>query len=81
MITEKQAVEHAWNLVHRERIRVRGFRSAHMDAAPAFLPEWAARGDVWKVVFDLDVRPGMSPDLAVIIVDRETGEAATVELT
>jgi hypothetical protein len=81
MITEQEAVTRAWELVNRERIRVRGLRSAKMGVAPGFLPQWAARGDVWEVIFNLNVPPGMSPDIAAIIVDRETGEAATVEMT
>jgi len=82
MITEQEAVERAWELLRREQIRVRGLRSAQMAAAPRFLPEWAARGEVWEAVFDLDIPPNcvMSPDIAVIIVDRETGEAESVEL-
>lgn len=81
MITEQEAVKRAWELVNREKIRVRGLRSAKMGVAPGFLPDWAARGDVWEVVFDLNVPPGMSPDIAAIIIDRETGEATMVEMT
>jgi len=81
MITEREAVRRAWELVNREKIRVRGLRSARLGVAPGFLPKWTARGDVWEVVFDLNVPVGMSPDIAVIMVDRETGEAATVKMT
>jgi hypothetical protein len=81
MITEQEAVKRAWELVDREKIRVRGLRSAKMGIAPGFLPGWASRGEVWEVVFNLAVPPGMSPDIAAIIVDCETGEAATVEMT
>ena len=57
-------------------------RSVHKSSAPTFLPEWASRGDVWDVAFDLDIPPDrvQSPDIAVIMVDCETGEAASFEL-
>ena len=81
MITEQKAVERAWELVHRDGLAVRGVRSVQMDSAPGFLPDWASRGKVWEVVFDLDIPPNcvQSPDILVIIVDPETGEAAAVE--
>lgn len=81
MITEKEAIERAWELVRRENLRVRDVRSAREAQAPAFLPNWASRGQVWRVVFDLDIPPDcvMSPDILVIIVDQQTGEAAGVD--
>ena len=82
MITKQQAIERAWDLVRRDRLAVRGVRSVALDAAPSFEPEWQSRGDIWKVIFDLDIPPNcvQSPDILVIIVDRETGEAAGIEL-
>ena len=81
MITEQEAIERAWELVRREQLRVRDVRSVCETPAPEFLPEWASRGNVWSVVFDLDVPPDVirSPDLLEIIVDRETGEATGIE--
>jgi len=81
MLTQQEALERAWDLIHRQQIRVRRLRSVQIAAAPGFLPEWATRGDVWEVMFDLDVPPGMSPDATLMIVDRETGDAAFVQLT
>ena len=81
VLTEQEAVARAWDLVSRKHIRACTLRSVEIEAAPEFLPEWAVRGDVWEVVFDLDVPRGMSPATAIVIVDRETGEAAAVELT
>lgn len=81
MTTEKEAIQLAWELVRREKLRVRDVRFVRETQAPAFLPDWASRGQVWQVVFDLDIPPDrvMSPDTLEIIVDQQTGEAAGVD--
>jgi hypothetical protein len=81
MINENEAIERAWELVRRENLRVRQVRFVRKTQAPTFLPDWTSRGQVWQVVFDLDIPPDrvMSPDTLEIIVDQETGEAAGVD--
>jgi hypothetical protein len=82
MITEREAVQRALDLVRREKLGVSGVRSVRVDRAPEFLPEWAFRGDVWYVVFDLNIPPDrvISPEILVVIIDRETGETGLIEL-
>jgi hypothetical protein len=80
MITEKEAIERAWDLVRRESLRVRDVRSVRQTQAPMSLPDWASRGQVWRVVFDKDIPPDrvICPDILTVIVDRETGEAVVL---
>ena len=58
MIPEQEAVKRAWELVNREKIRVACGRQRWESRRDSCLD--GRRGDVWEVIFNLNVPPGIA---------------------
>ena len=79
-MTEKEAIERAWEAIRCKNIEVVGLSKARKITAAEISPSVAALGDFWSGRFKRPTTPGeFSPgNEAIIRVYERTGEAVFV---